>query len=79
MKNVIILKSHGDRVFFAMLDAKTSHILLWVPLHLLPYEDYIVRIQRKDQRDECEYIKGILNLPFLGLILLSLRSLAHKM
>jgi hypothetical protein len=38
----------------------------------------IVHGHPKDQRDECEHIKGTLNLPFLDLIL-SLRSLTHKM
>jgi hypothetical protein len=79
MKSVIILKSRGNRLFFAMLDAKTSSISSCVvPVHLLPYEDYIVHGHPKDQRGEYAHIKGTLNLPFLGLIL-ALRSLAHKM
>jgi hypothetical protein len=41
MKSVIILKSRGNQLSFAMLDAKTSSILSCVvPVHSLPYEDY---------------------------------------
>jgi len=40
MKSVIILKSRGNQLFFAMLDAKTPYISSCVPVHLLQYEDY---------------------------------------
>jgi hypothetical protein len=40
MKSVIILKSRGNQLFFAMLDAKMSSISSCVPVHLLQYEDY---------------------------------------
>lgn len=71
MKSVIILKSRGNQLFFAMLYAKTSYISSCLPGHSLPYEDYIVHGHPKDQRDECEHIKGTLNLCFSRLIIVT--------
>jgi hypothetical protein len=42
LKSVIILKSCGNQLSFAKPVAKTSNISWCVPVHWLPYEDYIV-------------------------------------
>jgi len=71
MKSVIILKSRGNPAFLCNAVCKDVIYFIMCPRAFVYHMNIILHGHPKDQRDECEHIKGTLNLCFSRLTIVT--------